>query len=133
LSPAGATYLDSSAIVKLVVEEAESAALRVHLEQSGRPVSSALASTEVGRSLLRHGAEFIERGADVLNRIELVRVSERVLEIAASLQPPELRSLDAIHLATACELGDDVAEIITYDDRMATAASALGWVVRAPI
>jgi predicted nucleic acid-binding protein len=133
MSPAGATYLDSSAIVKLVVAEAESSALRAHLEQSGRPVSSALATTEVGRSLHRHGAAFMERGADVLHRIELVRISERVLERAASLQPSELRSLDAIHLATVGQLGDDVSEIVTYDDRMAAAASALGWVVRAPI
>lgn len=61
-----------------------------------------------------------------------MRVSERVLTAAGVLMPAELGSLDAIHLATAQELGADLAWIVTYDVRMAAAAAALGWKVAAP-
>ena len=65
-------------------------------------------------------------------RIELVRITDRVLLTAGELRPPELRSLDAIHLATAEGLGDQVARIVTYDDRLAAAAAAMGLTVAAP-
>jgi predicted nucleic acid-binding protein len=125
------TYLDSSAIVKLAVREPESVALRRSLGR--RPlVSSALARTEVARALLPLGAEAVERGADVLSRIELARVSDRILNAAGRIMPVRLRSLDAIHLATAQELDADLARIVTYDDRMAVAATRLGLAVAAP-
>jgi predicted nucleic acid-binding protein len=126
------TYLDSSAIVKLAVREPESAALRRYLQRRRPIVSSALARTEVARALLPLGPAAVERGRDVLNRVELARVSERVLTAAGGLMPAELPSLDAIHLATAQELGADLARIVTYDMRMAAAAKALGWRVAAP-
>jgi len=62
----------------------------------------------------------------VLGQINLLRVSDRVLNAAGTLLPAELRSLDAIHLATALDLGSDVRRIVTYDDRMAGAAADLG-------
>lgn len=127
-----ATYLDSSAIVKLAVAEAESAALRRYLRRRRPLVSSALARTEVGRALLPFGAVAVRRGADVLARMDLVRVSDRLLDAAADLQPAELRSLDAIHLATAQQLGASLAKVVTYDERMSLAARALGWSVVAP-
>jgi predicted nucleic acid-binding protein len=71
-------------------------------------------------------------GRRVLARIDLVRVNDRVLNLAGSILPEELRSLDAIHLATAGRLGTDLGEIITYDERMATAAHAMGYKVSAP-
>ncbi len=127
-----ATYLNSSAIVKLVIEEDESAALRRYL-RSRRPwVSSALARTEVGRALLPFGRPALARGDDVLARLELVRLSDRLLVAAARLLPAELRSLDAIHLAAAGQLGGDLARVVTYDERMASAARAMGWTVAAP-
>ena len=64
--------------------------------------------------------------------IALISVSRRVLDGAAELLPVELRSLDAIHLATAQLLGDDLARLITYDARMAEAARGLGWTVVSP-
>lgn len=82
--------------------------------------------------MLPFGNRAVRRGADVLARVDLVRVSDRVLELAARLQPGELRSLDAIHLATAEQLGSDLARVLTYDDRMSLAAAALGWTVVAP-
>jgi predicted nucleic acid-binding protein len=126
------TYLDSSAIVKLVNEEPESAALRQYLRRREPFVASALARTEVARALLPLGAAMVRRGHDTLGRIELVRVSDRILVAAGALLPHELRSLDAIHLATARELGGDLAQLVTYDERLASAAAGLGLRVAAP-
>jgi uncharacterized protein len=127
-----ATYLDSSALVKLAVEEPESGALRRYLRRRRPLVSSALARTEVLRALLLEGDEGVARGRAVLGSIELVRVNDRVLNAAGTLTPPDLRSLDAIHLATVGQLGADVGEIVTYDERMKAAAAPLGYKVTSP-
>lgn len=126
------SYLDSSAIVKLVIQEPESSALRRHLSRRQPVVSSALARTEVARALLPSGPEALARGEQVLRRIQLLRVNDRVLDQAGRLEPPELRALDAIHLASAHQLGVSVRQIVTYDHRMADAARSLGWTVIAP-
>ena len=127
-----ATYLDSSAIVKLAVREPESAALRRWLRRKRPLVSSALARTEVLRALLPAGEEAVNRGRAVLRGLDLLRVNDRVLDAAGLLLPLALRSLDAIHLAAARELGDELGSFVTYDDRMAAAARALGHRVTAP-
>ena len=132
-----ATYLDSSAIVKLAVREPESLALRRYLRRRQPLVSSALARTEVFRALLPAGDEAISRGRAVLQRIDLVRVNDRILNAAGVLRPPELRSpelrsLDAIHLATVQELGGELRALVTYDDRMVTAAKQLGYKIVQP-
>ena len=126
------TYVDSSAIVKLAVAEPESAALRRHLSRRQPIVSSALARTEVARALMPSGPEAVARGELVLRRIQLLRVNDRVLGDAGQLTPVELRSLDAIHLASARRLGSSVIQIVTYDERMADAAMAGGWTVSSP-
>ena len=126
------TYVDSSAIVKLAVAEPESAALRRFLSRRQPLVTSALARTEVARALLPSGREAVARGADVLRRIQLMRINDRVLRDAGGMEPAELRSLDAIHLASAQQLGPSVSQIVTYDERMAEAATSLGWSVTAP-
>ena len=72
------------------------------------------------------------RGRAVLQRIALVRVNDRILNAAGTLRPPELRSLDAIHLATAQELGGDLSTLVTYDDRMVAAAKLLGCRIAQP-
>lgn len=127
-----AVYLDASAIVKLAVAEPESSALRGYLRRRRPLVSSALSRTEVARALLPLGPSAAQRGADVLRRIELVRVSDRILELAGTLLPAESRSLDAVHLATAQQLGGSLSRLVTYDQRMAEAADAMGWPVHAP-
>jgi predicted nucleic acid-binding protein len=119
-------YLDSSALVKLVIAEPESAALRQYVRKRRPLVSSALARTEVLRSLLSFGEAALSRGRRVLRTVELVRINDRVFEAAGTLLPAEVRSLDAIHLATAQQLGDDLAVVVTYDARMADAAAKLG-------
>jgi predicted nucleic acid-binding protein len=119
-------YLDSSAIVKLVIDEPHSAALRRYLRRQGPLLSSALARAEVLRALLDEGEPGLTRGRAVLGRINLIRVNDRLLNAAGTLLPADLRSLDAIHLATALQLGGDIRRIVTYDDRMAAAAVTLG-------
>ena len=126
------TYIDSSAIVKLVVTEPESAALRQYLTRRQPLVSSALARTEVARALMPAGSAAVARGHDVLRRIQLLRISNRVLRDAGLMEPADLRSLDAIHLASAAQLGSSVREVVTYDARMADAARAAGWSVASP-
>lgn len=131
-SGAAATYLDSSALVKLAVEEPESAALHRYLRRRRPLVSSALVRTEVLRALLLEGDEALARGRSVLDRIDLIRVNDRILNAAATLLPPEVRSLDAIHLATARQLEADLGRLVTYDERMLNAATQLGIRTAAP-
>jgi predicted nucleic acid-binding protein len=125
------TYLDSSAIVKLAVREPESGALRRYLARKPL-IASALARTEVARALLPAGVDALARGEDVLRRIQLLRVNDRVLAAAGRLLPPDLRSLDAIHLASVGELGAGLGTVVTYDARMADAARAIGYHVSSP-
>jgi uncharacterized protein len=127
-----ATYLDSSALVKLAVREPESVALRRYLRRRRLLIASALARTEVTRALLPLGAEAVRPGHHVLARIDLLRINDRILDAAGAMPPAELRSLDAIHLATAQQLGADLARIVTYDDQMAMAANRLGLAVARP-
>jgi predicted nucleic acid-binding protein len=132
MSAERATYLDSSAIVKLVVAEPESAALRRYLRRRQILVSSALARAEVARALLPLGERAVRRGREALNGLELIRVSDRILAAAGALLPADLRTLDAIHLATALELGADLARLVTYDERLRGAAHAVGCPLAAP-
>lgn len=132
MSAERAIYIDSSAIVKLAIAEPESASLRRYLRRRGPLVVSALARTEVGRALLPLGPVAVRRGVDVLARLDLIRVSDRILADAATLTPVNLRSLDAIHIATMLQLGPSIARVLTYDERMAKAVGALGLTVVAP-
>ena len=127
-------YLDSSALVKLVVFEPESAALREFLRAHALRMSSALAEVEVRRALSRagYGAAESRRATEVLARIALVDVDRRILRSAATLVPRDHRSLDAIHLATALSLGQDLAGIVTYDQRLSNAAIGADLPVWAP-
>ncbi|MGA2929029.1 MAG: type II toxin-antitoxin system VapC family toxin [Solirubrobacteraceae bacterium] len=132
MSAERATYLDSSALVKLAVREAESEALRSYLRRRSPLLSSALARTEVLRALLVLGPAAVQRGRDVIAAVELIRISDRILSTAGALLPAELRSLDAIHLATASALGSDLARFVTYDERLAVGARTVGLTVASP-
>ncbi len=127
------TYLDPSAIVKLAIQEPQSAALRRYLRRRGPLLSSALARTEVLRALLDEGDAGLARGRDVLRRVHLIRVNDSVLNAAGALRPEDLRPLDAIHLATALHFGDELGRIVTYDERMTGAAAGLGLRTAAPV
>jgi hypothetical protein len=127
-------YLDSSALVQLVVAEPESSALADFLRDRSERVSSAVALTEVPRALRRagFGASERRRSREVMARIALVDVDRRILAAAAVVDPPALRTLDAIHLATALAVREDLAAIVTYDRRLAAAAERVHLEVSAP-
>ncbi len=126
-------YLDSSAIVKLVLPEPESLALRSFLASDEDHVSSSLARVEVLRTVRRvDDTEDRRRDAErSLARISLVDMRGPLLGKAGTLGPPNLRSLDAIHLATALSL-DGLDAFVTYDHRLADAAREAGLAVVSP-
>jgi predicted nucleic acid-binding protein len=124
-------YLDSSAVVKLVSREPETADLVAAVRADPSLISSALAWTEVLRATQRARGE-TDRAERVIGGIALVPIDEGILRAAASLPPATLRTLDAIHLATALSLGDDVTHVVTYDDPLASAAARAGLDVIAP-
>jgi predicted nucleic acid-binding protein len=125
-------YLDSSALVKLVVAEPESSVLRRELRGEPDRASCTLARVEVVRAVRPHGAAAVTRARRLVRRIDLVQLDDELLDAAAMLDGGVLRSLDAIHLAAAQTLGDDLDAVITYDERMTTAARLIGLTVRAP-
>lgn len=128
-----AWYLDTSAAVKLVVADPGSTALRKVLEGATTPVvSSDLLRTELMRATRRGAPDQMVQARAVLDSLVLLTLSTAVFERAGELEPGLLRSLDALHLAAALELGDDLDGLITYDDRMASAARAFGISVVAP-
>lgn len=125
-------YLDSSAIVKLVVSEAESEALRRYLRRRAIRVSSALARVEVVRAVRLKGDDARVRARNVLDRIQLLAIDETLLDAAADLDHGVLRSLDAIHLASAQAFGVSLEALVTYDSRMIQAAEVVGLPWSAP-
>jgi predicted nucleic acid-binding protein len=129
----GLLYLDSSALVKLVVSEAESRALRKALRPWPERVSSVVAEIEVEQVARRIGSDAIRRGRSVLARLALLELDPEVRGRAAEIWPAELSMIDAIHLATALTLGDDLGALCTYDARLQDAASAAGVGVLAPV
>jgi predicted nucleic acid-binding protein len=127
-------YLDSSAILKIVVSEPESKALVDFLGDWPNRISSELARTEVLRALRRANVTVTQfrRGQKTLERIGLVPIDTRVLNDAALLKPTALRSLDAIHLATALSVRSELGGIVSYDGRLSDAATGARLKVWAP-
>jgi predicted nucleic acid-binding protein len=126
-------YLDTSAFLKLVVAEPESAALQRFLTRWPGRASATLLRTEAIRALGRagHGAH-VGPARRLLATLRLVRVDEPLLDRAAELDPRELRSLDAVHLAAALAIGPDLGAFLTYDERLAEGARWHGLAVQAP-
>lgn len=127
-------YLDSSALVKLVSPEPESRALTELLTGWPERISSALARVEVPRATRRAGGgeNSLRRAEKVVGRVGLIRLEQTILDEASGLGPPELRSLDAIHLATALSVGEDLGGMVCYDPRLAEAATGSGIEVLTP-
>jgi len=124
-------YLDPSAIVKLVSREPETLDLVREVREDPALVSSALAWTEVIRAIRRAGGSQT-RAERVLSGIGLVPIDDGIIRSAAALTPVTLRTLDAIHIATALSIRADVSQLVTYDDRLASAAAAAGIDVISP-
>ena len=128
-----AAYLDTSALVKLVVREAETQALFDWMRSDERVlVSSDLARTELMRAVRRVAPGLAPRARTVLDSISLLALHTTAFEEAGRIGPPTLRSLDALHLAAALSLGDDLTAFVAYDERLAEAARELGLPVVAP-
>ena len=129
-----AVYVDSSAFVKLFVLEPESEALLDFLTPREPRVSSLLLRTEVLRAAMR--ATLTPRRMHqvyaLLDAVQLIPMDVAISDAAGTLHPPELRSLDAIHLATARLLGSDLEALVTYDARLADAATWYGLTVVRP-
>ena len=127
-------YIDSSALLKLVLSERESPALGETLSQWPERVSSVLLPIECRRIVLRAGnpPAVIDRLEEELSSVTLILLEGPVRKLAGTIGPPRLRSLDAIHLASALSIGDYPEAFVTYDDRLADAARALGLNVLTP-
>jgi uncharacterized protein len=126
-------YLDTSAFVKLVRSEPESHALRDALRDAKTElISSILLSVEGHRAARRYGTLASARANAALATITLLALDQPIVETATDLEPAELRSLDALHLATILSLGDDVERVYCYDSRLTNAARALGIEVAEP-
>lgn len=126
-------YVDSSAFVKLVVAEPESQALRRALTRWPARASATLLRVEVIRALRRSGNEqHVASARKLLRSVHLIRIDEPLLDRAGDLHPPDLRSLDAIHLAAALALSTDIGVMFAYDNRLKLAAEAFGIEVDSP-
>jgi len=123
-------YLDTSALVKLIVAERESVALRRFLRSHPERVTAALARTELSRTCPGESAAVRQRARQVLQGLDIVPLTDLLLDLAGELLPRRLRSLDAIHLAAAKLVGAD--RVVTYDRRMGSAARELGLELEAP-
>lgn len=118
--------------MKLALREAEERALRIELSEWDGYVSSALLGVEAIRACSRHRDEYARDAREWLFDVALLPLEDVLLDDAASLQPPGLRSLDALHLATALSVRDDIGAFVTYDERLAEAAEAHGLPVVGP-
>ncbi|RBY75242.1 hypothetical protein DQ238_20120 [Geodermatophilus sp. TF02-6] len=125
---------DSSALTKLVVRERETAPLRAWLAEHEEAAwsASSLTRVEVVRAVARVDAAAVPDARRLLAGMDLVPMGPDLLEAAADLGPPSLRSPDAIHLATARSLGSALEVFVVYDERLAEAAVDAGLPVVAP-
>ncbi len=127
-------YLDSAAVMKLVHAEPETAALRAWLAERAEIgwTSSVLVEVESFRALARYAPQAVTRLPTMLDQIELVDLTPRIRAMAQAIEPVTVRSLDAIHLATALHLRSALASFVTYDKRLLAAAQAADLPVSAP-
>lgn len=124
-------YIDSSAILKLIVQEKESDAVRSI--SRARFITSEISRVEIIRTVLRNEPKALKAAEGVLKNLNILTIDSATLTQAERL--PErinIRGLDAIHLAAAGKLGLRISVILTYDKQMAKAARELGFEVMAP-
>ena len=119
-------FCDSSALVKLILDEPESTALRQNLETYSYVVASELAEVEVPRAVRRRDPNRVAMAQRLIRNVEIVCLDQSVLKRAAALDPEELRSLDALQLASALQLSSLDPVFIAYDERIVQAAAAAG-------
>ncbi|HEY5265670.1 MAG TPA: type II toxin-antitoxin system VapC family toxin [Acidimicrobiales bacterium] len=127
-------YIDTSALVKLLFDEPESSALTdwLTLKIDIPKVSSDLSTVELLRTCLRIDESLVDDARRLLEGVDLVPIDHVIVEQAAVLTPRELRSLDAIHLASALSLIEDLTDFVAYDARLCSAAAKAGLPVVSP-
>jgi uncharacterized protein len=128
-------YVDTSAFVKLIWQKTESIALTHYLSMhaDGGLVSSALLAIEARRAVIREDPTQLPRTDLLLTRVGQVSITDAIVESASRLLEPTLRSLDAVHLATALLLADEINILVSYDKRLCGAAAAHGIDTASPI
>ncbi len=124
-------YVDASALVKLVVDETDSPAMLRWYVEAERLITSRIGVVETIRASSRREHDPVRR-ARVITDVEVYELDDAIAGVAAALRPPQLRTLDAIHLATAMALLPELDAFVTYDDRLAEAARAIGLPVVRP-
>lgn len=118
--------MDTSAYVKLPLREPELVPLAEELAKWGGHVSSQLLAVEAIRACARYGDRYEREARRFLESVALVPIDDEVLDEAVALRPIGLRSLDALHLATAVVVKNEIAVFVTYDQRLADAAATHG-------
>lgn len=124
-------YVDSSALVKLILDEADAGAMRRWYVEAERITCSVVGLIETRRAIARK-VDAGERVDLILRSVVRMDIDDDIARVAAALSPTTLRTLDAIHLATAREIGGELDAFVTYDDRLAHAARAVGLPVVRP-
>ncbi len=127
----GLAYVDASALVKLIIDEVESLTFLRWFVEAERVVTSRVGMIETRRASDRRPHDAAHRDV-ILGELEVIELNPRIAERASAVLPPSIRTLDAIHLATAIHLLPDLDAFVTYDDRLADAARALGLPVVRP-
>lgn len=127
-----AVYVDASALAKLLVDEREGDDLRAFLAPIPRQATSIIGRVEVERTVARRAPGRLAHVAGLLDDLVIVGLEPEIAAAAATIGPATLRTLDAIHLASAAALGADLEAFVTYDRRQAEAARALGMPVASP-
>ena len=128
----GYAYLDASAVVKVVAAEPESGALERDILERDGLISSLIVATEVRRAAARASRRLTQQAGEVLEALVLSQVTPAILDRAAAFRPADLRTLDAIHLATALDLEIPGLTFISYDKKLLAAARDAGLRVAAP-
>ena len=124
-------YVDTSAISKLFIAETETRALRKFLGEN--LVTSGISRLEVKRAIDRNPVLLEKAGIQVLDNFQFTEPDQTVFAIAESFRSmPYLRSLDAIHLATAIYINPMISQFVTYDKQLARAAELMGFEVAVP-
>jgi predicted nucleic acid-binding protein len=126
-------YFDTSALLKLIFPEPGSDAVVDALDGDPDMVSSELLLVEARRSTARRAPDRLPRLDILLGRVELIQMSSALLESASRLPNPVLRSLDAIHVATALSVRSDLEILLSYDQRLIAAAASHGLPTAAPV
>lgn len=126
-------YLDTSAYVKLPLQESEHDALLLDLARWEGFMSSGLLGVEALRACARYGTRYESAAREWMGGLALLPIDDTILDLAATLEPAGLRSLDALHLATALSVRDEIGAFFTYDERLGRAAEERGLTIACPV